>query len=76
MTASAAGATSTSSSAAVGPKRFYRTKDDKKLGGVCGGIARYLNVDPLVVRIITFVLALTGAGLLAYILFWIFAPEQ
>ena len=37
-------------------KRFYRSRYDRMLGGVCGGIARYYDLDPLLVRIITLVL--------------------
>ncbi|MBU8908658.1 PspC domain-containing protein [Desertibacillus haloalkaliphilus] len=39
-------------------KRLYRTQDDRKLAGVCGGIARYFNMDPTILRIIIIVLAL------------------
>ncbi|HPT84146.1 MAG TPA: PspC domain-containing protein [Limnochordia bacterium] len=57
-------------------KRLYRSRD-RKIGGVCGGIAEYLNVDPTIVRLIWAVLALFyGTGILAYILAWIIIPEQ
>ncbi len=50
-------------------KKLYRSVTDKKLGGVCGGIAEYLDVDPTVIRLawILFTL-LGGAGILAYII--------
>lgn len=57
-------------------KRLYRSKD-RKIGGVCGGIAEYFNIDPTIVRLIwaVFILAY-GTGLLAYLLAWIIIPED
>ena len=57
-----------------GAKRFSRNADDKIIGGVCSGIANYLNIDPVIVRII-FVL-LFGALFWVYILLWIIVPSQ
>ncbi|MBI2124963.1 PspC domain-containing protein [Candidatus Woesearchaeota archaeon] len=59
-------------------KRLYRSRRDKVLGGVCGGIAEYLDVDPVVVRLIWAIgtLASMGIGLLAYIIAWIIVPEE
>lgn len=37
-------------------KRLYRTQYDRKIAGVCGGLARYFNIDPTIVRVITVVL--------------------
>lgn len=57
-------------------KRFTRDASNKKLGGVCSGIARYLGVDPLLMRaifLIAFILA--GAGLLVYLILWLIMPE-
>lgn len=57
-------------------KKFYLSRSDKKLGGVCGGIAEYFGIDSLIVRIIFIVLLFGyGVGLLAYILLWILAPR-
>ncbi len=58
-------------------KKLYRVKDGKIIAGVCGGIAKYFNVDPKIVRIIclAFILAY-GSGILAYILFTIFVPKE
>ncbi len=59
------------------PKKFYRSKSDRKIAGVCGGVAKYLNMDPTLVRILWIVGTLAfGIGLVAYIIFWIAAPEQ
>lgn len=49
-------------------KRLYRSMRDKKIAGVCGGIAEYMNVDSTIVRLVCIVLVFGwGAGLLAYI---------
>jgi len=60
------------------PKRFYRSKSDRKIAGVCGGIAQYLNMDPTLVRILWVILTLAsfGVGILGYIVFWVAAPER
>lgn len=55
-------------------RRLFRHPDDRLLGGVCGGIAQYFNIDPLIVRIIFVVLFFTGAGFLAYLIMWIVVP--
>lgn len=55
--------------------RFYRDSDDKKIGGVCSGIATYFNVDVLIVRIIAILLLFMGAtGFWAYIILWLICP--
>ena len=56
-------------------KRIYRSSD-RKIGGVCGGIAEYLNVDPTIIRLIWVILALVyGTGVLAYIVGWFIIPD-
>jgi len=45
------------------------------LGGVCGGLAEYLNTDPTVIRLLWVIFAFMGAGILAYIAAWIIMPE-
>jgi len=57
-------------------KRLYRSGKDKILGGVCGGIAEYFDVDPTLVRLIWILLALNGSGVLAYILAWLVMPPN
>jgi len=59
-------------------KRLYRDSSDKFIGGVCSGIAGYLNVDPAIVRILFAIITFGGFGLgfLAYILLWIILPEK
>ena len=62
---------------AVTVGRLHRSKTDRKIAGVCGGIAEYLNTDPTVVRLVTVLLMLGfGSGLLAYIVCAIVMPEE
>ncbi len=58
-------------------KRLYKSSTDKKLDGVCAGIAEYLNLDPTVVRLL-WVLAtfFLGAGILAYIVAALVMPRK
>lgn len=59
------------------PKRLFRSRKDRILGGVCGGLGNYLNVDPVLVRVVWALLFFAaGVGLLAYILAWIIIPEE
>lgn len=63
---------------ADGPKRYMRSRQDKVLGGVCGGLAEYFEIDPTLVRVLWVLLVLvTGfvPGVLVYILLWALAPE-
>lgn len=57
-------------------KKIYRSRE-KRIGGVCGGIAEYFNIDPTIVRLIwaVFIFAY-GTGLLAYLICWIVIPED
>jgi phage shock protein C len=57
-------------------KRLYRSSTNKIIGGVCGGIAEYFDVDPVLVRLITVLVALTtGIGFVAYIIALIIIPK-
>lgn len=60
------------------PRRWYRSENDKVLGGVCGGLANYLKIDPAVVRILFAIITLGGfgTGILLYIIFWIVLPSR
>ena len=59
-------------------KRLYLSDRDKKVAGVCGGIAEYLEVDPTLVRLlwVIFTLASFGAGVFAYIIAAILLPHR
>ncbi len=58
-------------------RRLYRDPDSRVIGGVCGGLGAYFNIDPVVLRIIFVVLIFltTGAALLAYFILWIAVPK-
>ena len=57
--------------------RLRRSRDDRWIGGVCGGIAAITGVESWIWRLILAVLALFGGtGVLFYILLWIFVPEE
>jgi len=57
-------------------KKLYRSKKDKMVAGVCGGIAEYFGVDSTLVRLLTVIFVLLGgAGVVAYIIAWIIVPE-
>jgi phage shock protein PspC (stress-responsive transcriptional regulator) len=58
-------------------KKLYRSKKDRWVGGVCGGLGEYLNIDPIIIRLITIVLILSaGGGLIVYIIAWLVVPEE
>lgn len=58
-------------------KRFYKSETDKKIGGVCGGVAEYFNIDPTIVRLIWGVLAFAyGTGIIAYLICWAIMPTK
>lgn len=58
-------------------KKLYRSRTNKKVGGVCGGIAEYFNLDPSLIRLGAVILIfIWGAGLLAYIAAWAIIPER
>lgn len=58
-------------------RRLRRSRTDRKLAGVCGGIARHLDVDPLLVRVLMVVLVFFGgSGLLLYLAGWVLVPED
>lgn len=58
-------------------KKLYKTEDDKKLCGVCGGIAEYFDVDSTLIRLAWIIFAVfMGSGILAYILAAIVMPNK
>ena len=57
-------------------KKLYRDPDNKKIAGVCSGVAIYLGLDVTVLRIIFLIAAIFGcAGLWIYLIIWLIAPE-
>ena len=59
------------------PKRLTRSRSDRMLAGICGGIANYMVIDPTIVRLV-FALGtfLGGAGVLTYLIMWIVVPKE
>ncbi|MFQ5824999.1 MAG: PspC domain-containing protein [bacterium] len=59
------------------PKRIYRSRVDRMLGGVCAGFAEYFKFDPTILRVLWVLAAFFGGfGILAYIISWIIIPEN
>ncbi|MEZ5084452.1 MAG: PspC domain-containing protein [Bacteroidales bacterium] len=57
--------------------RLYRSQSDSVIAGVCGGLGNYLNIDPVVFRVLFVVAILVGgSGLLVYIILWIIIPQE
>jgi len=58
-------------------KKLYKSRTNRQLCGVCGGLGEYMNLDPTIVRLLLIVATLAGgAGVLAYIIAAIVIPEE
>ena len=58
-------------------KRLYRSRKQRQVAGVCGGIADYLSIDPTLVRLVWVLLALIGGpGVVLYIILAVIMPEE
>lgn len=58
-------------------KRLYRSVNNRVLGGVCGGIGDYFNIDPVLIRVVWVVSTFAvGVGFFGYIIAWIIIPEE
>ncbi len=58
-------------------KRLYLSNTDRKLAGVCGGIAEYFGIDPTIVRVLWTICSLFFfSGILAYLICWLVIPRQ
>jgi phage shock protein C len=55
---------------------LYRSRDDRIIMGVCGGIAKHYNMDPTLVRVLMFLVTLTVIGILGYIIMGLVIPEE
>ena len=57
--------------------RLYRSRKDRMIAGVCGGLAKYFNIDPTWMRLIFIVcLLLGGSALLVYLIMWVLVPLE
>jgi len=58
-------------------KQLFRSKKNRKIAGICGGLGEFFDVDPIFFRVILLVSALFGGlGLVIYIVLWILMPEE
>jgi phage shock protein C len=58
-------------------KRLYRSRSERMLAGVASGVAAYLGIDPLFVRLaVVFLTLLNGIGLLLYLAMWLLVPNE
>lgn len=58
-------------------KKLFRSRTDRKVAGVCGGISEYLEVDPTLIRLFWLIaIFCMGGGLLAYLIAWIIIPAN
>jgi len=57
-------------------KRLYRSPSDRKIAGVCGGLAEYFNIDATILRVIFLILLLPGGlpGFIPYVILWLIVP--
>src|SRR4051795_11369851 len=59
------------------PRRLVRSRDDRWIAGVCGGLGRYFGLDPVIVRLAAVALTFAGgAGIIAYAGAWLLVPEE
>jgi phage shock protein PspC (stress-responsive transcriptional regulator) len=58
-------------------RRLYRSRTNRKLAGVCGGLAQYFTTDTTLVRVLFVILALLGGpGLVIYLVLWMVVPQE
>lgn len=58
-------------------KRLYRSRSDRMISGVCGGLGEYLKVDPTLIRLAFVALALAaGPGIPLYVILWLIIPQE
>jgi len=57
-------------------KKLYRSESDRMIGGVCGGLAKYLDIDSAIVRLFMILFLLSGIGLIVYLVAWVIVPLE
>ncbi len=58
-------------------KRLRRSRSNRVIAGICGGIGDYFNIDPVIVRVIWLILVFgAGTGIIAYLLCWLIIPNE
>lgn len=59
------------------PRKLYRSRTERSIAGICGGLAEYFDADPTLIRLVTLLLILFGGlSIWAYIILWIVIPEE
>ena len=58
--------------------RLYRSRKERMLGGVCGGLGEHIDVDPSIIRLVWVIVTLVslGIGIIVYLIAWIIIPES
>ena len=57
-------------------RKLYRSRNQRMVAGVCGGLADYFDIDPTVIRLLFLILAVFGgSGLVVYLVMWIVVPD-
>jgi phage shock protein C len=58
-------------------RKLYRSKTNRQVAGVCGGLAQYFNMDVTLIRVLFVLLAvLGGSGIVLYLAMWIIVPKE
>lgn len=57
-------------------KRLYRSRTNRIICGVCGGVGEYFGVDPTIIRLLPILFACTGSGIVAYFIAAVIMPDQ
>ncbi|MBU1945834.1 MAG: PspC domain-containing protein [Nanoarchaeota archaeon] len=58
-------------------KKLYRSKNNRVIAGICGGIGEYFDIDPTIIRLLWVLFTfMGGSGIIAYIICWIVIPEK
>lgn len=58
-------------------KRLVRSRTERMIGGVCGGLGEYFSIDPTIIRVLWVVITLLGgAGVIAYVILWVVMPQE
>ncbi len=58
-------------------KKLYRSRYDRAIAGICAGLGKYFQIDPIIIRLGFLFLALAGGpGIIVYVIMWVLVPEE
>ena len=60
----------------MGPKRLFKSRTNRVICGVCGGVGEYFNVDPTIIRLLFVLLGCTTTGVIVYLIAAVIMPEE